>query len=69
MTQPHYLPDYNKLIDALNNPDRFDPLDRVNALKIALGEVGDIWPETIKIDEDNQRHAMRRFMASTLECV
>lgn len=53
MNRNHYLPteDYARLVDTLATTaklDLFDRADRANAIKIALGEIGSIWPATIK---------------------
>lgn len=46
----HYLPadQYRALVDALLAA--FDDLDPENAIKIALGEIGGIWPDTCQED-------------------
>ncbi len=48
-SRPRYLPNdkYAALVTAFFD-GRFDPLDQVNNAKIALGEIGDIWPVSIK---------------------
>jgi hypothetical protein len=55
-----YLPDshYDRLIEALANP-RLSLLNGIptpaDAVKVALGEIGDVWPESIKADcEDDE---------------
>lgn len=37
---------YAKLVAALLNSS-YDPPDKENAIKIALGELADLWPEKI----------------------
>lgn len=39
--------DYALLVAALVD-HRHDPIDPVNAIKIALGELANIWPESIR---------------------
>jgi hypothetical protein len=50
----HYLDDktYARLIDALLNvePDVVTGRVEADGIKIALGEIGDIWPSTIRAD-------------------
>lgn len=53
MTNEHYIDPatYQRLVETLADAakiESFDCLDPVNAVKIALGEIGDIWPDTIK---------------------
>lgn len=53
MNRNHYLPtdDYARLVETLataSKLDLFDRVDRANAIKIALGEIGGIWPASIK---------------------
>jgi len=56
MTTPCYRPDatYTKLVDVLcrtNDPDQ---------VKIALGEIGDLWPQSILPDAlDDEANARR----------
>ena len=47
--RPHYLPAdlYQDLVAALFDR-RFDPMDAANNAKIALGEIGNLWPLSIK---------------------
>lgn len=39
--------DYALLVAALAD-HRHDPIDPVNAIKIALGELADVWPDSIR---------------------
>lgn len=47
--RPHFLPDetWRGLIAAIMD-GRFDPMDRENAVRLALGEIGNIWPVSVK---------------------
>lgn len=47
---------YDRLIDALLHvePDAFSGKADSDGMKLALGEFGDIWPESIR--EDAERH-------------
>ena len=48
----HYLPEaeYRALVAALVDPIPTPGCDRCDAVIEALGEIGDVWPDTIKVD-------------------
>lgn len=53
--RPRYLPSdtYARLADVLSDPaklDKLDAHDRLNAIRIALGEIGNIWPDAIAME-------------------
>ncbi len=53
MTEPTYLPDdeYDKLIDELIVASQ--PIDLRDRIMTTVGEAANIWPSSIKPDEEN----------------
>jgi hypothetical protein len=47
---------YDNLITALLTIENKMLLDKSDAIKIALGEIADLWPDDIDVDGDDKNH-------------